>query len=258
VNERALVKKSILDFQAADLARLKARVGRDDASKIEQHATALREIERRLNTMSSVTCSVPTRPPQTFDTTGFSKDSRDMIRLHSEILAQAFACDLTRFATLGISPGQSAPWIPGLEAISDVHEQVAHQYDEANEASVLRLSLLQSWYSEQVAYLLGLLDNIQDSDGRSVLDNTLVYWTTDVGQTSGHGNTEIPIVLAGRAGEASGLMKMGQFVSLQAQRTDAGAMAIPHNMLLTTICRSFGLDINSFGDGLYPGTLNLL
>lgn len=251
-------KKSVLDYQRADLERLKGRVGREDAAKIERHATALREIERRLTSFGSVGCTIPSRPTQTFDTTGFSKESRAIVRLHSEILAQSFACDLTRFATLAISPGQSAPWLAGLENITDVHEQVAHQYDEANEASQLKLAKLQYWYSEQVAYLLGLLDSIQDSDGRTVLDNTLVYWTTDVGQTTGHGNTQMPIILAGRGGEASQLMKMGQFIALQANRTDSGAAAIPHNHLLTTIIRSFGIQVDSFGDSRYTGGLSLV
>ncbi len=255
---RLQAKQSVLDFQRADLERLRARIGAEDSAKVDQFATALREIERRLASLPTVGCTIPLRPAKTYDTTGFSKDSRDLIRLHSQILAQAFACDLTRFATFGISPGQSAPWLPGLESFTDVHEQIAHTYDPANPASVERLAKLQLWYSEQVAYLLSLLDSIQDVDGRTVLDNTIVYWTTDVGETAGHGNTQMPVVLAGGAGEVAKIMKMGQFVSLQANRSDSPANAIPHNQLLTTIARVFGLPLNSFGDPRYTGALNLL
>ncbi len=255
--ELKAARKSVLDFQLADLQRLKARVGQEDSQKIERHATALREIERRLIAVDRAGCSLPSRPSKTYETNISSRDGRELVRLHSEIIAQTFACDLTRFATFGISPGLSAPWITGLEGISDLHEQVAHQYDETNEASLLKLSKLQLWYAEQVAYLLGLLDSIQDGDGRTVLDNTLVYWTTDVGQTTGHGNTQIPIVLAGRACEASQLMKMGQFLSMQTSRTDKSSAAVPHNKLLTTIIQAFGLQVDGFGSGLYKGNLSL-
>lgn len=250
-------RQSVLDFQLADLTRLKSHLGKEDTLKIDQHSEALREIERRLQNVSSVGCTIPTRPATTYDTTVFSKYGREIVKLHSEILAQAFACDLTRFATFGISPGQTAPWIKGFESITDLHEQIAHQYDENNETSLLNLSKLQYWYAEQVAYLLGLLNSIQDGNGRTVLDNTLVYWTTDVGQTTSHANTMIPVVLAGRAGELSKLMKMGQYVQLQASRNSSTASSIPHNKLLSTIAQAFGIQTNSFGNPNYSGILSL-
>src|SRR6187549_3295490 len=53
--------KSLLDYWTADLAQLSARSPQAERDKLDQHATALRELEKRV-IGQSVTCAVPAQP----------------------------------------------------------------------------------------------------------------------------------------------------------------------------------------------------
>lgn len=252
---RRQAEKSVLDFANADLKRLQGLVGRSDADKLESHANGLREIERRLAALPDPSCPIPTRPAQRLDHLDESLGAK-FVQLQSELIVKAFTCDITRFATFALNAGDAMPWL-GLGKAS-AHDDVAHKYDPQNPASVALLAKVHRWYAEQVAALLTALDSQIDVDGRKVLDNTLVYWVTDLGNTASHGNTQVPIVLAGLAGEQAGLMKMGRFVSLgTSSRSDKAADSIPHNRLLTLIARCFGLQVDSFGDSSVVGALDL-
>jgi hypothetical protein len=75
-----------------------------------------------------------------------------------------------------------------------------------------------------------------DSDGRSMLDNSVLLWGNELGIGNTHSYTNIPWLVAGGAG---GYFKMGRFLDLKDQ---------PHNNLLLSICHAMGLsDVKSFG-----------
>jgi hypothetical protein len=46
------------------------------------------------------------------------------------------------------------------------------------------------------AYLLNKL-NVPDTDGRTVLDNSIIFWSTCMGQMSNHDFRDVPVILAG-------------------------------------------------------------
>lgn len=82
-----------------------------------------------------------------------------------------------------------------------------------------------------------MLRDTTDSDGQSLLANTLVVWGRDLGKGFGHNRKNTPFVLAG----GSAFMDTG------------------HNRLLVSICQLMGLtDVDEFGDldqggGALPG-----
>ncbi|WNZ66061.1 DUF1552 domain-containing protein [Myxococcus sp. MxC21-1] len=125
-----------------------------------------------------------------------------LTRLHMDLIARAFACDLTRVITMTI-PGPSMPW---LRIHEDTHNDIAHLLDVQDEPrrSTIRgkMVLIQRWYAEQLAYLMTQLANIPEGSG-TALDNTLIYWGNELGDASGHMNVRVPTVLAGGAGGAS-------------------------------------------------------
>jgi hypothetical protein len=77
---------------------------------------------------------------------------------------------------------------------TDGHHNLAHAAD------VARMREINTWYSEQLAYLMGELDKHVDVDGGSMLDSTLIVWWNELGDGAAHRCKRAPFVLAGGAG----------------------------------------------------------
>src|SRR5690606_29183166 len=72
--------------------------------KLDQHQTALREVEKRLFPITR-TCAAPQRPnpselPALRASAGGEPYFEVVTALHTDLIARALACDLTRFVTL--------------------------------------------------------------------------------------------------------------------------------------------------------------
>lgn len=225
-------RRSVLDVVSTDLAALSARIGRDDAYKIEAHLTHVRALEERIAREADLrTCVAPdlstVESPHTFVRHG---------RQHMDLVATALACDLTRVAFLEWDGAQTTHSWAG---VSSSHHTYAHYNagisTEANSENLIRIG---EWYGEQFAYLLERLDAIPEGDG-TVLDNTVVLWTSEhkAGANSGaHNRRDVPFLIAGGAGH----FRTGQVVDCR------GAA---HNDLYVSICHALGLtDISTFGN----------
>jgi uncharacterized protein DUF1588 len=92
------------------------------------------------------------------------------------------------------------------------------------------------WYAEQVAYLVGKMDAVVESNGKTMLDNSLVIWTNGLGKGNNHSRQNIPYVLLGSAG---GYLATGRYLQFDNA----------HNDLLVSIMNAMGLrDEKTFGD----------
>jgi hypothetical protein len=99
-----------------------------------------------------------------------------------------------------------------------------------------KITAINTWYSEQVKYLMDALAAIPEGTG-SVLDNTLIVWGNELSRGNSHGNEPVPFVLLGGA---SGALEMGRFLQYDGTR---------HNRLLVSICHAMGLtEQQTFGD----------
>ena len=83
------------------------------------------------------------------------------------------------------------------------------------------------------------MDAVQDGNGKSMLDNSLVVWVTEIQQPDTHGQNNMPFVLAGKLG---GKVRAGRWLKVASQ---------PHNNLLVTILNLFGLPNTKFGHANY-------
>jgi hypothetical protein len=97
---------------------------------------------------------------------------------------------------------------------------------------------IQAWYTGQLAYFLGKLDSYVEGD-KTLLDNRILLWATEIGEASQHDLTLMPYVLAGSAG---GKFRTGRFIDYGTTRHD-------NNQLLVSIAHAMGADdLTSFGD----------
>ncbi|RKH10927.1 DUF1552 domain-containing protein [Corallococcus praedator] len=256
-----LKRKSLMDYLIKDATRLKKRLATAEGQKLDTHLEALRDIERRLTNVGALGCVKPEEPSDALSDLGNLDNMPGLTQLHMDLIARAFACDLTRVVTMTI-PGPSMPWIDIPE---DIHNDIAHRTDTQSQPERteirLRMVRVQQWYSEQLALLMDSLAAIPEGSG-TVLDNTVILWGNELGDAAGHMNVSIPTVLAGGAG---GKFRMGRYLALRPNNRDPLgnwegpgkplAGAVEHNKLLTSIAQAFGVNVDRFGHEAYTGTL---
>jgi hypothetical protein len=254
------IKKSRLDYVQADLARLSARLGSGERAKLDQHLQSVRDIEAQLTAMGNATaaCTKPGQPNLAIPTKGTLDASTrdidgDIRNVMVDMMAQAFACDITRVASfqLGCSDDVRAlPYAsPLLTASSlengDMHLTTHDQRSWPN--GQLMVAACHRYFAQVVARFALALDAIPEGDG-TVLDHTCILWIGSMNDAAIHDNWNVPCLLIGGA---NGYFRTGRYLQISAP--DGGTAA--HNHLLVSILNAFGLPDQSFGTSKYSGPL---
>ncbi|HVJ15499.1 MAG TPA: DUF1552 domain-containing protein [Polyangiaceae bacterium] len=254
--------QSVVDFVRGDIERLRPRLAPPEQQKLDQHLTSLRELEKQYQEVAAgASCTVPARP----DATGFPSLRQynggepyfDAITdAQVDVLAQALACDITRFATLFLNDLAYEGNLLGLPA--DNHAAVAHTYNaspvgnngrpgDGDPATWLPLAKFNAYSYSKLARLM------QKLDGLGALDNTLIYMASDMGNPSLHSTRNVPTLLAGGAG---GKFKMGRRLRLTADcptdspwcgESDAVFTPVTNSRVLVAIAQAYGVAVDSFG-----------
>ena len=128
--------------------------------------------------------------------------------LLSDLVALAFQCDVTRVATYmyehSFSDTRSFAFLPG---VTRGHHSITHLNSAAGLVQEEKINL---FYIDRFAYLMGKLKAAKDGDGSSVLDNSIIYFTSEFGDGHGHNMRDLPMVVAGKGG---GKLKTGIHVN---------------------------------------------
>lgn len=228
--------KSVLDELHEDLAKVSAIVSAADRRLLEEHTTLVRELEQELRSTSDVGHAVPALEPGV-------KEENDNIpkitKLQIELMVNSFAADFARVATLQMTNsvgGARFRWL----GIDEGHHELSHHEDSKTE-SMDKLTRINKWYCEQLAYLAKrLAETPEPGGGGSLLDNTLIIWTNELGKGSSHTLDNIPWVLVGNGLD----FRMGRALRYPRQ---------PHNRLLLSLAHGFGHAIERFGNPDYCG-----
>ena len=78
---------------------------------------------------------------------------------------------------------------------------------------------------------------MQDSDGNSVLDNSLVLYGSPMGDSNQHNHKRVPLFLVGHAGG-----------TLKGRLHHKAADGTPSANMYLTLLHKLGIDAQSFGD----------
>ena len=225
--------ESVLDGLKDDIAKVANAVDKSDRSLLDQHATALRELERGLKESQSQTALKVPHPPEAG--VPMDNDSIPQItRLQTELLISAFQNDMARVSTFQFtnSVGQARmKWI----GVDENHHSLSHDPD-LNTGSVEKLTKINVWFAEQIAYLAKRLQETPEPDGKgNMFDHTTIVWTNELGKGNSHTHEDIPWVLIG-----GGLgFKTGRALKFKKE---------PHNRVLMSIAKGFGHPMKTFGN----------
>lgn len=266
---------SLLDYLRVDINRTYGRIGPEEREKLDVHLTTLRELEKRLGDLE-FHCAGRPEAPRTFahtsDVDGAGPDLHEITELQMGFLAQALACDLTRFGSvelhdlsLGAALGAGITGVP-----DDNHTWLAHKYfppiydgkqlvDPGDPESWERLAVVQRYNYASVASFMKHLHEA------GALDDTLIYMSGDMGEPNIHDSGDTPMLILGGAG---GKLRMGRRLKMKdncadnARSCDGKQQFVPQNQILVSIANAFGVPIEAYGtapdSALTQGALSAL
>jgi hypothetical protein len=96
---------------------------------------------------------------------------------------------------------------------------------------------------EQLAYLLGRMQGVTEVDGSTLLDNSIVYCSSEIEDGNSHAHFNLPVLVAGRGG---GAIESGRHVIHE---------GVPLANLYVAMLQALGADVGAFGDS--NGALSL-
>lgn len=231
------------------------RISAADRRRLDEHMDRMSELQRRLGTRSRVSCGAPVRPEPDAGFSrarGFQLESSPVDEannaawygIYNDVLATAIMCNVTSLATIY----SREPFVHGWSG-SDWHERVAHSGDGA------RLGRHVTSMFEHVFVDLARKLDVEEADGRTYLDNSLIQLTQESGMNT-HFSLEMPLVTAGGAG---GALQTGRFVdyryreSTDLGRSDNFRQGLTWNQWLANVLLAMGVPATEFERGGNPG-----
>jgi hypothetical protein len=223
---RAAWRGSVLQGVQEDAAALDRRLGSADRQRLEAYLDGISELERRLANTTPSGEEVPPLP-------AFSSVSREVRATMLEMVRIAIEGGQTSVATAMLaSPGGGPVWRE-LGHDDDQHSISHHGFDATKMAEDIAINRIES---EIVADFIRSLDATPGTEeGRSLLDESVVYVGSGHGDSNRHDFVDLPALLFGTGG---GRLRTGARWHLEAPLA---------NLHLTTL-RAAGLSLAAHGD----------
>ncbi len=204
---------SVLDAVLEEAGDLQGKISRSDKRRLEEYLESVREVERRIENAGKARRLQgwrPTldKPDMARPADGVPQDIDEHMRLMCDILVLAFRTDTTRVCTLKLNNDHSSLRFPNLTSerspTQGIDYMIHHLLSHTNNGDWLTVN---RFFTEQVAYIAGKLDAVQEGE-RTLLDNSMLLYLSSM-MTGGHNNDQLPVVLLGGGG---GQIKTGRIL----------------------------------------------
>jgi hypothetical protein len=228
--------RSILDTVGEQARALKSDLGGHDRRKLDEYFTSVRELEGRL--ASSEGWARKPKPKVDATPPRDVPDSGDIVgrtRLLFDLTHLALQTDSTRLVTVMLSGASTVPPIPGVTMPH--HDLSHHGQDPA------KLAELKTVETEKLKVLRDLLAKLKQTReaGGSLLDRTMVFFGSNLGNASNHSCQNLPVLLAG------GGFKHGRHLAFDPAKPP------PLSNLYVSMLQRLGVEADHFGSS--TGTL---
>lgn len=246
-----LRRKSVLDFVKNDIAAFQSRLGPQEVAKVQFYLDSVRTLERAVgNTIPGspgtpvgpglASCSTPPAPTLTANT--MMNDMPVHNHVYLDIMALAFACNITRVASAMWGGGENHESFQfGNVNISSWHS-VSHGNPDADPGQ--QMINAQAYLHGEFAYFIQKLKSYSDG-ANTLLDNTAAVLSTQNGSSvlgvsgnfaaTDHPRQNSPFVVAGSCG---GAWKTGRLIDSAGRN---------HNDVYLSIAQAIGMKVTSVG-----------
>ena len=176
---------------------------------------------------------VDAKPPQN------NLNSTDLIgktRLMFDLTHLALQTDSTRLVTMLLLGTSGVPPVPG---VTMGHHDLSHHGQDP--VKLAQLKLVELGQMQLVRELLGNLKKTQEQGG-SLLDHTMVFFSSNLGSAASHSTRNLPVIFAG------GGFKHGQHLAFDANHGP------PLCNLYVSMLQRLGIEAYQFGSSTGPLT----
>ena len=238
---RAALRKraSLLDSISEEITRLQRDLGPADRAKLEEYLTAVREVERRIQTAESD--AAKNQLPDLDRPMGVPASYADHARLMFDLQILALQGDVTRVITFQLARETSNRTYPEI-GVPDPHHPLSHHGN--NPEKVALMAKINSFHVSLFAEFVLKLKKTTDGNG-SLLDHSLYLYGSGMGNPNVHDHTNLPTIVAGGG---AGKMRGGRHI----QYDQPTPLANLHLSLLNKV----GVPMESFADS--TGTVDEL
>ena len=193
----ALIREdaSLIDLVSRDAADLKRTLGARDQALVSDYLETVREIERRVQQISTRDTSklalpdAPSGIPANFD---------EHIKLQFDLMALAFQANLTRVASFMMAAEVSnQPY--NFIGIADAFHPLSHHAN--NPQKVDRLAKLQAWNTQAFARFVKQMSEMPDGEG-TMLDNSIILFGSNMSDSNLHNHFPLPTAVLGKGAGA--------------------------------------------------------
>jgi hypothetical protein len=229
--------QSILDAVQGEAGKLRPALGGQDRDKLDEYFTSVSELEQRMRTAEvwskKPKPTVDAKPPQDRTT---PTDLVGKSRLMFDLIHLALQTDSTRLVTLQLL-GTSG--VPPIDGVSQGHHDLSHHGKDPTKIEQLKKVEL-----EQMKTLRDFLAKLKETkeEGASLLDRTMVFFSSNLGNAATHDTHNLPVLLAG------GGFRHGCHLAFDAKQ------APPLCNLYVSMLHRLGLEVNKFGSSTGPLT----
>ena len=230
---RRRTDRSMIDWIATEVARLRRSLGATDRVALDEYLTHLREIERRIELVEARNASgeertMPEAP------SGVPDSFQEHMQLMFDLQVLALQSDLTRVITFKTGFDQSNRTFPDSGTNKSIHG-ASHHGNVPDD--IMDFHKINTYRLGQVAYFLEKLEKTMEGDA-SLLDKTAVVWGSPMADPNLHNHRRCPLLIMGHA---NGALDGGVHL-----RADEGT---PMANVFVDLMRRIGHeDMRAFGD----------
>lgn len=224
--------QSVLDTVNADAKRMAASLGKGDRDKLDEYFTSVRELEQRM--VKAEEWSKKPKPKVDMAPPNDIKDRADLIgctRLMYDLMHLALQTDSSRIMTLQIEGTGFVVPIPG---VTEAHHSLSHHGKDPHKLE--QLKAVESAEMKVFGEFLAKLKNTKE-EGSNLLDETMLLYSSNLGNASSHDNKNLPVVFAG------GGFKHGRHLAFDPQNNT------PLCNAFVSMLQRMGLETDSFATG---------
>jgi hypothetical protein len=228
--------QSVLDSVREQARKMERSLGPGDREKLDEYFTSVRELEQRLAQAQAWSKKpkpkVDAKPPVN------SQNSADLIgksRLWFDLIHLALQTDSTRLVTLQLLGTSSVPPVPG---VNQGHHDLSHHGQDPTKIAQLKLLEI-----EKLKTLRDFLAQLKATteDGETLLDRTMIFFSSNLGDAGKHSVKNLPVLLAG------GGFRHGQHLAFDEDRHP------PLSNLFVSMLQRMDIEAEQFGSS--TGTL---
>ena len=196
-------KQSLLDSVTEETTKLKGSLGAADRAILDEYLSNIREVEKQLDRMETRLATITGNPeapiglPDAFD---------DHLNVTYDLMHLAYQGDISRVFTFMLSH-EATDWGYAHIGIPEQHHNISHHGNDPEKMA--KYAKIATYHMVKFSAFLEKLKATPEGDG-NVLDHSVLYWGSGMGNGNAHDRNNPPAVIVGGAnGQLKGNRHIG-------------------------------------------------